>query len=84
MKKIMFFTAPWCAGCKTLKPQVDKMTAGTGIEVEYIDVDEVPQVAESYGVTNLPTLFFIQDEQLVSHKTGSSQSTLQYIQHFID
>ncbi len=84
MKKIMFFTAPWCSGCKTLKPQVEKMVKGTDVEVEYIDVEERPQDAESYGVTNLPTLFFVEDGQLVAHRTGASAHTIAYVQHFID
>ncbi len=84
MKKIMFFTASWCAGCKTLKPQLEKLVEGKKIEVEYIDVEKRPQEAESYGVTNLPTLFFVQDGELIAHKTGASVHTLAYVQHFID
>jgi thiol-disulfide isomerase/thioredoxin len=84
MKKILFFTAPWCAGCKTLKPQLEKLTEGSGILVEEIDVEERGAEAEGYGVTNLPTLFFVLDEELVGFRTGASQAVLQYIQHFVD
>lgn len=84
MKKIMFFTAPWCSGCKSLKPMLYKLIEGKDIEVEEIDVEERGEEASSYGVTNLPTLFFVHDEELVSHKTGNSPATLAYIRHFVE
>ena len=84
MKKILFFTAPWCSGCKSLKPKLYQLTEGRGIEVEEIDVEERPQEAEGYGITSLPTLFFVQDEELVNHKTGASLATVQYIRHFVE
>lgn len=81
-KKIMFFTAPWCAGCKTLKPHVEKLK--DRFEVEYIDVEEQPQAAEAYGITNLPTVFFVRDGELVQHKTGASESMIKELIRFAD
>ncbi len=81
-KKIMFFTAPWCAGCKTLKPHLDKLK--NKVEIETIDVDEFPQAAEEYGISNLPTLFFIHDGELVHHRTGSSEATIKEVYHFVE
>ncbi len=84
MKKILFFTAPWCAGCKTLKPQLYQIVRGTGVEVEEIDVEARGEEAASYGVYSLPTLYFIEDDVLVSHRTGSSPATVAYIRHFVE
>ncbi len=81
-KKIMFFTAPWCAGCKTLKPFTEKVKEQ--VEVEYIDVEQQPGAAEEYGITNLPTLFFVRDGELVQHKTGASESMIKEIQRFAE
>lgn len=70
----MFFTAPWCTGCKTLKPHVEKLK--DRLEVEYIDVEEYPEAVEEYGIANLPTLYFVQDGELVKHRTGASDSII--------
>ncbi len=83
-KKIMFFTAPWCSGCKTLKPQVEKLVAGTSVEVEYIDVEERGEEASGYGVTNLPTLFFVEDGEFVKARTGSSEATISAVRRFAE
>lgn len=74
MKKIVFFTAPWCAGCKTLKPHVEKLRGK--LEIEYVDVEQHPDEAEAYGVSNLPTLFFVHDGELVKHRTGASETVI--------
>ncbi len=81
-KKIMFFTAPWCQGCKTLKPFTEKVKGQ--VEVEYIDVEERPQAAEEYGITNLPTLYFVHDGELVHHFTGASERIVKEIQRFAE
>lgn len=82
MKKILFFTAPWCPGCKTLKPHLAKLQGK--VEIEEINVDERPAEAESCGVTNLPTLFFVQDGELVRHRTGASEAVLKEIYRFVE
>ncbi len=82
MKKIMMFTAPWCAGCKTLKPHLEKLQGK--IEVEYIDVEEQPGAAEEYGISNLPTLFFVHDGELVKHRTGVSETVIKDLISFAE
>jgi thioredoxin 1 len=84
VKKILFFTAPWCSGCKSLKPQLDQLVQDTGVDVEEIDVEERGQVAASFGVTSLPTLVFVEDGELVSQRIGASSATMQYIRHFVE
>lgn len=81
-KKITMFTAPWCAGCKTLKPYLEKLRSK--IEIEYIDVEAQPQAAEAYGISNLPTLFFVHDGQLVKHRTGASEAIIRDVIHFAE
>lgn len=57
------FWAPWCSPCVRLKsktlhdPQVEK--ALEGVEVIFVNVDDHPGLAESYGVESIPNLFFI-------------------------
>ena len=81
-KKIMFFTASWCEGCKTLKPHLEKVKEQ--ITVDFVDVEERGDEAASYGVQSLPTLFFIRDDQLVSHRTGSSEATIKEVYRFVE
>ena len=81
-KKIMFFTASWCEGCKTLTPHLEKIK--DQITVEIVDVEERGDEAASYGVQSLPTLFFIRGDQLVSHRTGSSEATIKEVYRFVE
>lgn len=82
MKKIIMFTAPWCPGCKSLKPHLEQQR--DKIEIEYIDIEQQPQAAEEYGVSNLPTLFFVHDGELVKHRTGASEAVIRDVKLFAD
>lgn len=82
MKKIIMFTAPWCSGCKSIKPHLEQQR--DKIEIEYIDIEQQPQAVEEYGVSNLPTLLFVHDGELVKHRTGASEAVIRDVKLFAD
>jgi len=51
------FWAPWCGPCSVVEPEVErvaKIRAG-GTVVLKVNTDEVPEVADRYGVRAVPT-----------------------------
>ena len=56
MKKIMMFTASWCAPCKNMKPVVVELCSKHGVELELVDIEEQVDVAKKYGIRSVPTV----------------------------
>jgi thioredoxin 1 len=50
------FWAPWCGPCRLLGPTIDKIaTQFDGkVKVGKLNVDDSPDLAVKYGVTNIP------------------------------
>jgi thioredoxin 1 len=75
MKELIHFTADWCQPCKAMAPVVyqfkDKYP-----EITYtrIDVDENPDVAQSFGVKGVPT--FISKVDGLDHDRKTGKCTL--------
>ena len=58
MKKILYFSAPWCGPCKQFGPVMDRISQ-TGILVEKVNVDNAPAVAAAYNVRLVPTIVVV-------------------------
>jgi thioredoxin 1 len=69
MKRILRFTAPWCNPCKALAANLGEID--TKVPVEVIDIDVYPEIAEEYGVRNIPTLVMLSENIEVKRITGS-------------
>ena len=52
MKKLIYFSAPWCGPCKLLGPTMDK----SGLSFQKINIDDDLELASKYGVRSVPTL----------------------------
>lgn len=59
MSKVVYFTAPWCAPCKKLKPKLLAFAQEAGIEVEEanIDKDDYAAKAQLFGVLGVPRIY---------------------------
>ena len=64
MKEILYFSAPWCAPCKTLGPIMAEVAQT--YDVRKINVDDDTDTPAKYGVRNVPTLILVRngDEEL--------------------
>jgi thioredoxin 1 len=69
MKRILRFTAPWCNPCKALAASLGEID--TKVPIEVIDIDVYPEIAEEYGVRNIPTLVMLSENIEVKRITGS-------------
>ena len=57
MKKILYFSAPWCGPCKMLGPTMDSVA--NQVNFTKINVDEDTVSSVKYGIRNVPTLVLI-------------------------
>ena len=58
--KLIKFSADWCPNCKPLAKLMDGMDIP--IEVQQVDVDKEPEIAQQYGIRGVPTLLLVDDE----------------------
>jgi len=65
------FYADWCGPCKMVSPIVDKIAEE---HPEYIvgkvNVDDEPDLAESYGVMSIPTLVVLKGGEVATKTVG--------------
>lgn len=54
--RALFFTAPWCAACRGVKPHAIAACNSAGIELVMVDVDADPEEAIRHHVSSLPTI----------------------------
>lgn len=79
MKKIVMFSASWCAPCKQAKPifeQTAKLIAesaneNNAIYFQIVDIDENRAMAQDYNVTGVPTFMLIEDDEEVKRLVGA-------------
>ena len=78
MKKILYFTAPWCGPCQTLGPIIESLSGQ--INYKKVNVDENQDLSIQYGVRNVPTLLLLENEEEVSRLVGvqSKEAILEF------
>ena len=68
MKKILYFNASWCGPCRNLKPIVESLS--TQLNIQSVNIDENQQLAQEYGIRNIPALVFEKDGRIIDKKMG--------------
>ena len=74
---VIDFWAEWCAPCKTLMPMLEKLAneyAGQFLLAK-VNCDEEQQIAQQFGVRNLPTVMIVKDGQPVDGFVGAQTET---------
>ena len=69
MKKILYFTASWCAPCKALSPIMDSLQGQ--INFDKIDVDTNTDLSAQYGVRGVPSLVLVENGNEVGRLVGA-------------
>src|SRR3990172_1930385 len=68
------FWAVWCGPCRMVGPIVEEIAKeydGKAI-IGKVDVDNNPQIAQKYGIRNIPTILFIKGGEVVDKQVGAS------------
>ena len=68
MKQLIYFTAPWCGPCRQLGPIMQEVSQQ--ISVQKVDVDSNPDLAQKYGIRNVPTVVLTSEGVEVTRKVG--------------
>lgn len=70
MRKLLVFSAKWCAPCKIMGPRIEAVVVDLNLEVAYIDIDKNPDVVETYEVKAVPTLVLLEDGLVLRTSLG--------------
>jgi thioredoxin 1 len=70
---LLDFWAEWCGPCKMIAPLLDEIARELPAKVRIvkINVDEEQQLAQQYGIYNIPTLIFFKGGQVVESVMGT-------------
>ena len=68
---VLYFTATWCGPCKMFKPTVQAVSAETGVDINYIDVDQQQDLAQRYGISSVPTIIVENGGNVVYRNSGA-------------
>ena len=69
---LLDFYADWCGPCRMVSPLVDEIAEeNPQYLVAKINVDEEPELAESFSVTSIPTLVVMKGGKVVAQSSGA-------------
>jgi thioredoxin 1 len=74
MKKVIRFTASWCAPCKALASILEEVK--TDLPIEVVDIDENKELAIQYRVRSVPTLVLVDENKELKRMTGVQAKNL--------
>jgi len=79
MRKIFYFTAPWCEPCQVLGPIMDRVSGQ--LPVEKVNIDYEMERARSANVGSVPTVILVENGQEIRRFTGarSYEQVMQFI-----
>ena len=69
MKQILYFSAPWCAPCKSFGPTMDRV-ASSVILLTKINIDYDATAPAKYSIKSVPTVVLTENGQEVKRFVG--------------
>lgn len=67
------FFATWCGPCKMLAPVMEELADQydtSKVKILKVDVDQVPELAQEYGIVSIPTVFIGSNHQISDNFLG--------------
>lgn len=68
---LLQFYATWCAPCKLLKREIEKLLEEMpAVDVLRYDIETDTELAQSFGIRGIPVLFILKDGEVIARQTG--------------
>jgi thioredoxin 1 len=66
------FWANWCGPCRMLAPVLDEVAKSLEDQaiIAKVNVDEEEELAQTFRVLSIPTMFIIKNNKIVDHMVG--------------
>jgi thioredoxin-like negative regulator of GroEL len=79
MRRLYYYSAPWCVPCQSFGPVMDQV--GAVVPVVKVNVDYEADLAQRANVRSVPTVILVENDQEVRRFTGarSYQDVMQFI-----
>ena len=73
---VLDFWASWCGPCRMLSPTVEALAEKYAGRVEFgsVNVDEEEALASAFGISVIPTLFFLKNGEIADKTVGVRSS----------
>jgi thioredoxin 2 len=74
MPVVVDFWADWCAPCKVMAPEFEKLAADLAPDFRLLklDTEAEPEIAARYGIRSIPTVIMYLRGQEVARRVGAS------------
>lgn len=70
-KVLLDFWATWCGPCMMLSPTVDEVANEiTNVKFGKVNVDEQSELAQTFGISSIPTLIVIENGKVIKQSVG--------------
>lgn len=75
---VVDFFATWCGPCKMIAPMIEKFAEQYIEQATFlkVDVDQVPDLAQKYDVSAMPTLVFFKNGNELTRVVGANMAAV--------
>ena len=73
---LLDFYADWCGPCRMVAPVVDEIAKEhPEYKIGKVNVDEQPELASSFGVMSIPSIFVLEGGKVIKKALGARSKT---------
>lgn len=69
-KVLVDFYANWCGPCKMFSEVLENIQGKLPFDIVKVDVDKFPEIASRYNVFSIPSIFLMDNLEVLSNHVG--------------